>query len=181
APDEGLAAIDGAVEAALERQELPGAVVLVLHRGEVVFRKAYGRRAVRPEPTLMTEDTVFDLASLTKPIVTALGIMLLVEDSKLDVHDPLARHVPAFARKETGAITLAQLLVHTSGFIADNPLSDYAQGPAQAWLKLHALDPLTPPGSRFTYSDVNYLLLGEVVEKVSGQPLDEFARTRIFT
>ncbi len=175
-----LDAIDGAVQAAIERGELPGAVVLVLHQDEVVFRKAYGQRARQPEPTLMTEDTVFDLASLTKPIVTALGLWLLVEEGKLDVRDSLARHIPAFARKETEAITLEQMLLHTSGFIADNPLEDYQHGADEAWRRLHALNPKTPPGSRFTYSDVNYLLLGEVVAKVAGMPLDEFARKRIF-
>src|SRR5947209_7478481 len=75
--------IDDAVKAAIERNELPGAVVLIVHRGDVVFRKAYGLRIRQPEPTLMEPDTVFDLASLTKPIVTATAIMLLLEDGKL--------------------------------------------------------------------------------------------------
>jgi serine-type D-Ala-D-Ala carboxypeptidase len=180
APVDGIQAIDEAVRAGIERQELPGAVVLVLQRDEVVHRKAYGNRVVRPVPTLMTEDTVFDLASLTKPIATALSIMLLVEEGKLNVDDKVAKHLPQLARKETEAITLAELLVHRSGFIADNPIADYQQGPEQAWQKLFALDPRSSSGSRFTYSDVNYLLLGKVVENVSGMPLDEFARRRIF-
>jgi serine-type D-Ala-D-Ala carboxypeptidase len=180
APEEARNTIGPAVRAAIEREELPGAVVLVLRRGEVVVRQAYGRRTRQPEPTLMTEDTVFDLASLTKPIVTALGILLLAEEGRLDIQDFLAKHTTAFARKETEAITLEQLLLHTSGFIADNPLADYQQGKEQAWRNLHALNPLAPPGSRFRYSDVGYILLGEVIEKVSGLPLDEFAHRRIF-
>jgi CubicO group peptidase (beta-lactamase class C family) len=178
--DTGLSGIDSALATALERGQLPGAVVLVLQRDEIVWRKAYGQLARLPEPTLMTDDTVFDLASLTKPIVTALGILLLHQEGKLEVEDKLAHHLPAFARKETEAITLQQLLLHTSGFIADNPLADYQQDPAEAWRRLFALNPERPPGSRFTYSDVNYMLLGAVIEKVSGQPLDEFARRRIF-
>ena len=128
----------------------------------------------------MTSDTVFDLASLTKPIVTALAILLLMEDGKLDVTDRLAKHLPGFGRKETDAITLAQLLTHTSGFIADNPLADYRAGPEDAWNRLYALNPVHPPGSKFVYSDVGFLLLGKVVETVSKQPLDTFASKRIF-
>jgi CubicO group peptidase (beta-lactamase class C family) len=118
---------------------------------------------------------------LTKPIATALSIMLLIEDGKLDVNDPIAKHLPGFARKETEGITIAQLLTHTGGFIADNALTDYADGKDQAWERLYALKPVTPPGSKFTYSDVSYMLLGKIVEKAAGMPLDEFAARRIFT
>src|SRR6266511_4163833 len=83
-----FAPIEDAVKAVIARGELPGAVVLVLHQDKVVYRKAIGDRVKRPEPTLMTEDSVFDLASLTKPIATALAIMLLIEDGKLSVNDP---------------------------------------------------------------------------------------------
>jgi CubicO group peptidase (beta-lactamase class C family) len=172
--------IDAAVNTAIEKHELPGAVVLVLRKDEVVYRKALGRRRLEPEPTLMSEDTVFDLASLTKPIVTATAIMLLLEEGKLDLADKLSKYLPAFRRKETDEITLAHLLTHTAGFIPDNALADYQAGPDEAWRKLQALDPKSPPGSKFVYSDVGYILLGKVVETVSGQPLDEFARRRIF-
>jgi CubicO group peptidase (beta-lactamase class C family) len=173
--------IDDVVTAAIDRGELPGAVVLVLHDGKVVFHKAYGRRSRQPEPTLMEQDTVFDLASLTKPIVTATAIMLLLEDGKLAVKDRLSKFLPAFARKETEDITLEHLLVHTSGLIPDNSLDDYRAGPTEAWKKLFALNPRTPPGSKFGYSDVGYLLLGKVVEEVGGMALDELAAKRIFT
>jgi serine-type D-Ala-D-Ala carboxypeptidase len=175
-----LAAIDDAVTAAVQRGELPGAVVLILHRDKIVYRKAFGDRMRRPEHTLMTEDTVFDLASLTKPIATALAIMLLSEDGKLNVNDFLARHLPAFARKETENITIAQLLTHTGGFVADNPLKDYQDGKEKAWQKLFALNPVAAPGSKFTYSDVGYILLGKIVEKTSEMPLDAFTKKRIY-
>ncbi len=155
--------------------------MLVLSRGEVVYRKAFGNRAVRPVPTLMTEDTVFDLASLTKPIATATAVMLLWEDGKLKLDERVSHYLSAFARPETDGITLAHLLVHTSGLIADNPVNDFKDGAAEAWKKLLALNPRTPPGSKFVYSDVGFLLLGKVVEQAAGMPLDEFTARRIFT
>jgi CubicO group peptidase (beta-lactamase class C family) len=172
--------IDDAVHAAMERGQLPGAVVLVLQRGKVVYRKAYGQRRRQPEPTLMTEDTVFDLASLTKPIATATAIMLLYEDGKLKLQDPAAKYVAALARIETGGITLEHLLQHTSGLIPDNSLDDYKDGPVVAWRKLLALNPRTAPGSKFAYSDVGYMLLGKIVEEISGVTLDEFTARRVF-
>ena len=181
ADDPPLQRIDAAVHAAVARGELPGAVVLVLHQDEIVYRKAFGNRSLTPVKTLMTVVTVFDLASLTKPIATATALMLLIEAGKVKVKDKLARHVPAFRRKETEEITLEQLLLHTSGLIADNPIADYQGGRAQALERLHAINPTAAPGTKFTYSDVGYLLLGEVVEKLSGATLDEFAQRRIFT
>jgi serine-type D-Ala-D-Ala carboxypeptidase len=178
--DARLADIDSAVDAAIERKELPGAVVVVLHKGNVVHRKAYGHKALLPDPIPMDLLALFDLASLTKPIATATALMLLVEMGKLDVKDRLSKHLPAFRRKETEDITLEQLLIHTSGFIADNALADYQQGPKIAWEKLRALNPINPPGTRFVYSDVNYLLLGKIVEEVSGMPLDQFTHRRVF-
>ncbi len=175
-----LAQIDEVVRQAIARADLPGAVVVVVHRGAVIFRKAYGSRSKQPAELAMTPEVLFDLASLTKPIATATAFMLLLEQGKLRVSDRLAQYIPAFRRKETEGITLAQLLLHTSGFIADNPVADYRDGRKTAFERLHALNPVTEPGTRFTYSDVNYMLLGEVVERVSGQPLDEFARRHIF-
>lgn len=175
-----LADIDDAVKAAITHGDMPGAVVLVVHQDKVVYRKSFGDRVKRPERTLMTDETLFDLASLTKPIATALCIMLLIEDGKLKVEDPIAKHLPAFARKETEDITVAQLLTHTGGFIADNPLKDYLDGKEKAWQNLYALKPIAPPGSKFTYSDVSYILLGSIVEKAGGTPLDVFAKKRIF-
>jgi uncharacterized protein YbbC (DUF1343 family)/CubicO group peptidase (beta-lactamase class C family) len=177
---ERLAQIDAVVRQAIARGDLPGAVVVVVHRGRVIFRKAYGSRSKQPADAPMTPEVVFDLASLTKPIATATAVMLLVEQGKLRLTDRLAQHLPAFRRKETEGITVAQLLLHTSGFIADNPLADYRGGRAEALKRLHALKPVAEPGTRFTYSDVGYILLGELVERVSGQALDEFTRKHVF-
>jgi CubicO group peptidase (beta-lactamase class C family) len=180
AAQDKFAGIDSAVKGAIERMELPGAVVLVLYKNDVVYRKSFGNRATNPEPTLMTEATIFDLASLTKPIVTAMLIMLFIEEGKLNVNDAIAKHLPGFRRKETEDITIAQLLTHTGGFIADNPLKDYQAGRDKAWENLFALKPVSPPGSKFTYSDVGFILLGKIAETAGERPLDELAQKRIF-
>jgi CubicO group peptidase (beta-lactamase class C family) len=106
--------------------------------------------------------------------------MVLLEQGKLKVTDPLSLHLPAFRRKETESITIEQLLLHTSGLIADNPLTDYQDGVPKAWERLFALKPISEPGSKFSYSDVNYILLGKLVETLSGKPLNVFSQERIF-
>ncbi len=177
---EAFAKIDAAVRDSLDAGKAPGVVVVIAHKGVVVFRKAYGYRSVEPTKTAMVPEVVFDLASLTKPIATASALMLLVEQSKLKVSDPLSKYLPAFRRKETEKITLEQMLLHTSGFIADNPEKDYKDGVAKSWERLFALNPVRPPGSQFSYSDVNYILLGKVVETVSGQSLDAFTHDQLY-
>jgi uncharacterized protein YbbC (DUF1343 family)/CubicO group peptidase (beta-lactamase class C family) len=178
---ERLDRIDGAVKAAVERGDLPGAVVLVLHRDKVVFRRAYGLRSKKPAEVPMTDDTVFDLASLTKPIATATSVMLLVEQGKLRISDPVAQHLPAFAAKGKDKITIEQLLLHTSGLIADNPVADYKDGRDKAIQRICDLEPTQSPGTKFVYSDVNFIVLGEIVAKLSGKPLAEFAKANVFT
>src|SRR5881227_1265870 len=106
-----LARIDTAVQQALDRGAMPGAVVLVVHRGEVVFRRAYGLRSKQPAPVPMTADTLFDLASLTKPIATATSLMLLVEQGKLRPTDRVVQHLPAFGQNGKDKITVEQLLL----------------------------------------------------------------------
>ena len=177
---EALAKIDVAVREALDRGDAPGVVVVIVHKGAVVFRKAYGNRSVQPGQTAMLPEIVFDLASLTKPIATATAIMVLLEQGKLLVSTPLSQYLPAFHRKATEGITVEQMLLHTSGFIADNPLSDYEDGAEKAWQRLLALKPISQPGSKFAYSDVNYILLGKVVETLSGMPLDAFTQKYVF-
>ncbi len=177
---ERLDRIDAAVNQAIDKGDLPGAVVLVVHRGHVIFRKAYGQRSKQPEAVAMTADTVFDLASLTKPMATATSVMLLVEQGKLSVSDPVAKYLPGFAAKGKDKITVEQLLLHTSGLLPDNALADYKDGKKKAFERIFDLEPQTEPGTRFTYSDVNYIVLGELVEQVSGTPLNEFAQKYIY-
>ncbi len=179
-PDERFTGMDAAIQASIERHELPGAVVLILHKGEVVYRKAYGSRSVQPVVVPMTTDTVFDLASLTKPIATATSIMLLVERGKLNVTDCVAQHWPEFGRNGKDKLTVEDLLLHTSGLIADNSLSDYQDGKSKALERICDLTPTAASGAKFVYSDVNYIVLGELVGRISGQSLADFARANIF-
>lgn len=175
-----LQQIDAVIEGALKQHRLPGAVVEVVHQGKVVFRKAYGFRSLRPVQKLMTVDTVFDLASLTKPFATATSAMILVEQRKLDLSAPVARYWPEFGDHSKEHITVEQLLLHTSGLIPDNPLSDYRHGKTAAFERIAALAPQTAPGTRFRYSDVNYIVLGHLIERLSGQRLDDFALKHIY-
>jgi uncharacterized protein YbbC (DUF1343 family) len=175
-----LGQIDGAVREGIDQGQLPGAVVLVVRQGKVAFRKAYGLRSKRPAEAAMTADTVFDLASLTKPVATATAVMLLLERGKLALSDPVAKHLPEFGQNGKGRVTVEQLLLHTSGLVADNPLADYKEGRKKALERVGRLYPVAGPGERFLYSDVNFIVLGELVEKLGGEPLDVFARQRVF-
>ena len=166
---------------ALDRHQCPGAVVEVVHRGRVVFRRAYGYRSIQPMKTPMTADTVFDLASLTKPLATATAAMILVEQGKLRLADPVAHYWPEFGGHRKARITVEQLLLHTSGLLPDNPVSDYQHGKAQAFEHIAALAPEWPPGTRFRYSDVNYIVLGHLIARISGETLDAFAPAHLST
>src|SRR5439155_15205183 len=120
------------ITAAIARGELPGAVVLVLHKNEVVYRQAFGLRAKEPAEVKMTADTVFDLASLTKPVATVTSLFTLIEQGKLKLDDPISKHWPAFAANGKESVTVEHCLLHISGLMADNALSDYADGKAKA-------------------------------------------------
>ena len=175
-----LTKIDGAVTAAVGRNECPGAVVVVVHGDAVVFRKAYGHRALVPENVPMTLDTVFDMASLTKPIATGTSVMMLVEQGKLKFSDTVAKHWPAFAANGKDTVTIEHLLLHTSGLTADNAASDYHDGRAKARERIAALKLEAPAGTRFRYSDVGFIVLGDLVEKLGGTPVDAFAKKHVF-
>ena len=177
---EKLARIDAAVDAAIQKGGCPGAVVLVVHGDAVVFRKAYGNRAVEPRTVPMTTDTVFDMASLTKPMATATSVMILAEQGKIRFSDTVATHWPAFAANGKEAVTLEHLLLHTSGLTADNAVKDYEDGREKALERIAALKLEARPGTRFRYSDVGFIALGYLVEKLGGMPVDAFARKHVF-
>jgi serine-type D-Ala-D-Ala carboxypeptidase len=175
-----LQEIDRIVQEGLDRDRMRGCVVLVGHQGRIVHRKAYGRRAVQPEPEPMTLNTVFDMASLTKPVATATSVMLLVERGQVDLDATASRYLPDFTGDHKDQITVRHLLTHQSGLIADNSLHDYLEGPEVAWKKITNLGLIHPPGERFIYSDVGFIVLGELVQRVSGRSLNEFAQQEIF-
>jgi uncharacterized protein YbbC (DUF1343 family) len=179
-PEDAERRIDAVIAECIARGELPGAVVVIVRKHEVVFRKAYGLRSVQPAAVPMTAGTVFDLASLTKPLVTAASILLLVERGKLRLSDPVATHLGDFAQGGKGKVTVEQLLLHTSGLAASNALSEYEGGRQLALQRVFASPLLRAPGEKVLYSDLGYIVLGEIVERVSGTPLDEFARQSLF-
>jgi uncharacterized protein YbbC (DUF1343 family)/CubicO group peptidase (beta-lactamase class C family) len=165
---------------AVERQTIPGGVLLVGRGGSVVYQKAFGRRAVQPADVAMTVDTVFDLASVSKVVGCATSVMVLIERGRLNPTDRVSKYIPAFAANGKGEVTVEQLLLHRAGLVPDNALRDYADGPAKAWENIFNLKLDYEPGTRFVYSDMGYIMLGELVRVVSGRPLDVFAREEIF-
>ena len=175
-----LARIEVVVREAITAGELPGAVVLVAHRGRTVLRQAFGLRAVSPVREPMTVDTIFDLASLTKAIATAPSVMGLVEEGAIRLRDRVGRYLPGFERHGKDAVTIEHLLTHVSGLRPDLPLEEEFQGTGEALRRVFAERLEAPPGEAFIYSDLNFLLLGEIVRRVSGMPLDVFAAERLF-
>jgi uncharacterized protein YbbC (DUF1343 family)/CubicO group peptidase (beta-lactamase class C family) len=177
---EHLARIDAAVEEAIARKETPGAVVLAARRGRVVWRKAYGARAVAPAREAMTADTIFDAASLTKVVATATSIMILVERGQVRLSDPLSRHLPEMKDGGREQITIEELLTHRAGYAPDFDLREQWTGYDEAMRRLATERLRSVAGARFVYSDIGYIALGEVIKRVSGESLDVFARKNIF-
>ena len=175
-----LALIDDLVNEGLSQSKMPGAVVVVGRRGGVALRKAYGFRQTMPQQVPMTIDTVFDLASLTKPIATATSVMVLIQQGKIDVNATVATYLPDFAANGKDKITVRHLLTHVGGLIADNSIKDYSGTPEQSIANIMALKPDAEPGQEFTYSDVGFIVLGEIVKKVSGKNVHEFSQEAIY-
>jgi uncharacterized protein YbbC (DUF1343 family) len=175
-----LARIDAAVETAIQRGQVPGAVVIVGRRGAIGHVGVFGRRSIEPEAAPMTRDTVFDLASLTKPVATATSVLLLIERGRVRLDEPITRYLPELDSQGKRAITVEHLLRHRAGLIADNPLADYADGPDTAWKRIADLSLVHSPGEQFLYTDVGFIILGKLVETVSGRTLDAFAAEEVF-
>lgn len=175
-----LARMDSVIKDEIAKHRLPGAVVLVGRKGRILWQKTYGFRAVEPAPEAMTAETIFDLASLTKVVATATSIMILVERGKVRLHDPVSVYIPELKGEGRENITVEQLLIHRSGYAPDFDLRERWTSYDEA-IKRLIKEPLrNPPGTRFVYSDIGFIALGEIVKRVSGLPLDQFARQNIF-
>jgi SSS family transporter len=189
--------ISTAINTAIAQKKLPGAIVLIGHNGRIAFEQAYGLRKLAGEPGLdgkpspaepMTEDTIFDMASLTKCLATATAIMQLYEAHKLAFDDPVAKYLPEFAPLNAPAgkqnVTIRELLTHYSGLPPDIDLKDpwglAAPDKAEGIRRALSSPLTTTPGTHFEYSDVNYIVLGALVEKLSGERLDDYAAGHIF-
>jgi uncharacterized protein YbbC (DUF1343 family) len=172
--------IQGLVETAIQEKKMPGCVICFGRHDRILHLSAYGNRALEPVTEPMTVDTVFDMASITKPVATGSSIMKLVEIGKLRINDKVVDILPEFSSKEKDKLTVLDLLVHRSGLIPDNALADYQNGVEKSWDRICDLPLTAPIGTAFKYSDVNFIVLGKIVEKLSGQDLNAFSRKNIF-
>lgn len=175
----GAAAMNSAIDEAIKEGRTPGAVVLVGHEGRVVYRKAYGNRSLEPTVEAMTDDTIFDCASLTKVLSTTACLMRLFDEGKFRLNDPVTDYIPEFQGGHS-SITIRNLMTHFSGLRPDVPLTPRWSG-YEKGIELACTDPPeAAPNARHIYSDINFELLGELVHRLSGQTLDVYARTNIF-
>ena len=176
-----LAPVDDIVKNSIARGHIPGAVVLIGHQGKVIYRKAFGNRSLDPTVEPMTTDTVFDIASLTKVVATTGSVMRMVQLGQTKLNDPVARYVPEFAQNGKGEVTIRQLMTHYSGLRPDLDLKPEWMGQAEAFRLANAEKLVNPPGSTFIYSDINFIVLGEMVQRISGMTLNRYAETFILT
>jgi CubicO group peptidase (beta-lactamase class C family) len=174
-----FADVDTIINEAVNTGLIPGGVLIIGHNGQVVYRKAYGSRALVPSREPMTIDTIFDAASLTKVVATTPSIMKLFEAGKIRIDDPVTKYLPEFQGGKSD-ITIRLLMTHFSGMPPDLELEPRWSGYDTGIQKALDTKPIAPPGARFIYSDINYLLLAEIVHRLSGRTLAEFAREQIF-
>ncbi len=173
-------AVDRLIEDAIAAHKLPGAVLAVGHGGAIVYEHAYGDRATDPSVERMTDDTIFDMASLTKCMVTATAVMQLYEQDKVALDEPVMHYLPEFGQHGKEAVTVRELLTHTSGLPPDVDLKEAWTGKAEG-LRRAMESPLdAPAGTLFRYSDINFITLGHLVEVLSGESLDHYAEQHIF-
>jgi uncharacterized protein YbbC (DUF1343 family)/CubicO group peptidase (beta-lactamase class C family) len=180
-----FSAISTLVNQAIAAKRLPGGVVLINHDGKTVFEQAYGDREVEPVVEPMTEDTIFDMASLTKCLATATAVMQLYEEHKIAFDDPVIKYLPEFGVNGKQSVTIRELLTHYSGLPEDISLKDAwgLAAPDKTEGIQRAMNATldSVPGTHFKYSDINFITLGALVEKISGQPLNVYAQEHIFT
>ena len=174
---------DSIVLSGIRRGAYPGAVLVVGRKDRIVYAKGYGHLTWSSRsPADLPDSTLFDLASLTKAVATTTAAMILVDRGRLALDTPVVRYLPEFHGAGTAGITVRMLLTHTSGLRGDLPTPELRalDGPAALLRAVLAETPRTPPGSRVVYSDLNFVLLGEIIGRVSGEPLDRFVTREVF-
>lgn len=175
----GAADLDAVIGQAIREKQIPGATLLVGHNGHVVYRKAWGSRALVPVREPMTIDTIFDLASLTKIVATTSALMKLVEEGRVRIGDPVTAYLPEFQGGDS-PITVRELMTHFSGLRPDVDLEPVWSGYETGIRKALSDKPANPPDTKFVYSDINFVLLGEIVHRVSGLPENEYVKKILF-
>ena len=174
-----LADMDSAITNAIAEKRMPGAVVWVERDGQRSV-KTFGSRAIAPRAETMSEDTIFDAASLTKVVAGTPALMLLVERGQVQLDARAQRYIPEFKSGGKDAITVRQLLTHTSGLRPDVSTRPPWKG-ADTAIKLACEEKLqAPPGTVFRYSDINFFLLGEIVQRVTKEKLETFCAREIY-
>ncbi|NWG01845.1 MAG: DUF1343 domain-containing protein [Syntrophaceae bacterium] len=177
---EQLEPISGFAKKSIQAGKIPGAVILIGNQGKVVYREAFGLRWREPKKIPMTEDTLFDIASLTKVIATSTAVMQLIEKGKWNLDEPVVRYWPEFGRNGKDKITLRHLLTHYSG-LRDHLNSKSKQSNGDMILKMIEEEKaIFPPETNFIYSDINFIILGELVSHLTGQPFDLYCAEHIF-
>ena len=174
-----LAEMDAAVQEAIADKKCPGGVLWLEHEN-AIYHKAYGSRALVPAPEPMSLDTIFDAASLTKVVACTPAIMLLVERGQISLDAPVQKYLPEFTGGGKEAITVRHLLTHTSGLRPGIETRSDWTGRKAALQKASEEKVQTAPGTAFRYSDINFIVLGAVVERVSRKPLEDFVASEIY-
>ncbi|HWH76714.1 MAG TPA: serine hydrolase domain-containing protein, partial [Candidatus Binatus sp.] len=187
--------VENAFQEAVTQAVFPGAVVLVSKDQQIVYEQAFGSRSLLPDKSPLRPDTIYDVASLTKPMATTVAIMLLVREKKIRLDDQLTRVIPMFGVLGKSLATFRHLLSHSSGLPAWKPFFEeiikseksgrinfVASRAAKSFVfeQIHREKPLAPPGSQSLYSDLGFMILGEAVETLTGNTLDRFCQDRIF-
>ena len=172
--------VDTLIQEQINNQAITGAVLLVGHDGRVVHQKAFGLRATTPRPEPMTVDTVFDLASLTKVVATTPSVMRMIQYGQVRLDEPVAHYIPEFGVNGKDTVTVRQLLTHYSGLRPDVDLNPPWIGSEAAFRLANEEKLQSPQGAQFVYSDTNFIVLGEMVQRLSGMALDKYAAVHIF-
>ncbi|PYP57723.1 MAG: serine hydrolase [Gemmatimonadetes bacterium] len=173
-------AFDSAVLGGIQQGVYPGAVLVVGRHDTILFAKGYGHLTWSPtSPAVSVDSTFWDVASLTKVVATTPALMLLLEQGKVSLDSPVVHYLAEFKSPGTSGITVRHLLTHTSGLRATLPLREAPDSAAALRMVLTTV-PVAPPGTRMVYSDLNAILLGEIVRHVSGQTLDAFVTRAIY-
>ncbi len=175
-----LRQVPGEIEKAMHQGKLPGAVIVVGHNGRIVYRRAIGYRRLVPQKLPARMDTMYDMASCTKVVATTTAIMQLFQEGKIRLDDPVSEYWPEFAANGKQDITVRELMTHYSGLPPDLDLSYDWSGYDTAMQMIVDTAPIVPPGTRFIYSDINYETLGELVRRISGEPLNVYCERHIF-
>jgi CubicO group peptidase (beta-lactamase class C family) len=181
----GLGRIGGIVTEEIAAGHIPGAVVLIGRADEILYWEAFGLAVAEPFEAPMRKDTVFDLASLTKPVATAMAMMVLVDQGKVDVNDRVGEYLPAFARGGKEEVRIKHLLTHTSGLPAYTSAAALktehgSPCPAAVLEKICRFEARSAPGEEFKYSCLGYITLAEIVKVVTGQDVGAFAQANVF-